>query len=334
MTEQVRWGVVGNAAIARNKVIPAMQRAVNCEVIGIASRDADRAAEAAGALGIDRSYGSYDALLGDEDIEAVYIPLPNSMHAEWTLKAAAAGKHVLCEKPLGMNEAEAATMVEACRDAGVLLMEAFMYRLHPMWARVRELVTSGRIGELLAVQSFFSYTNTDPANIRNIAELGGGALMDIGCYPINVARMMFGTGPTAVQAVVHRDPRFGTDVLTSAVLDFDGRHATFTCSTQLQDDQRVHLLGTEGRLLVEIPFNIPADRPTRILFSTGGNAGAVPPVPTSSEVIEIPPADQYQVQVEQFATAVRDGTPPPIPAEDAIANMAVIDTVFAAGRRQ
>ena len=334
MTDPVRWGVVGNAAIARNKVIPAMRQAVNCEVLALASRDADRAAEAAGSLGIGTSYGSYDALLDDDDIDAVYIPLPNSMHAEWTLKAAAAGKHVLCEKPLGMNEAEATTMVEGCHDAGVLLMEAFMYRLHPVWVTVRDLVATGRIGQLCAVQAFFSYTNRDPANIRNIAELGGGALMDIGCYPINVARMMFGTEPTGVQATTCLDPRFGTDVLTSAVLDFDGRHATFTCSTQLQDDQRVHLIGTEGRLLVEIPFNIPAHRSTRILLSVGGDAGAVPPVSPGAEVIEVPAADQYQVQVEQFAAAIRDGAPPPIPAEDAIANMAVIDRVFTAARRQ
>ncbi len=334
MIDPVRWGVVGSAAIARNKVIPAMQQAANCDVLAIASRDETRAVEAAGSLGIARSYGSYDALLGDDDIEVVYISLPNSMHAEWTLKAAAAGKHVLCEKPLAMTEAEAISMVDGCRSAGVVLMEAFMYRLHPMWVTVCELVTSGRIGQLLAVQAFFSYTNTDPANIRNIAELGGGALMDIGCYPINVARMMFGSEPTDVQSAIRRDPRFGTDVLTSAVLDFAGRQATFTCSTQLQDEQRVHLVGTEGRILVEIPFNIPTDRPTRVLISTGGDAGAVPPVAPGSEEIEIPAADQYQVQVEQFAAAVRDGTQPPIPAEDAIANMAVIDRVFAAARRQ
>ncbi len=334
MTDPVRWGVVGSAAIARKKVIPAMQRAANCDVLAIASRDEVRAVEAAGSLGIARSYGSYDALLGDDDIEAVYIPLPNSMHAEWTLKAAAAGKHVLCEKPLAMSEAEAIAMVEGCRSAGVMLMEAFMYRLHPMWVTARELVTQGRIGQLLAVQAFFSYTNTDPANIRNIAELGGGALMDIGCYPINVARMMFGSEPTDVHSAIRRDPRFGTDVLTSAVLDFDGRHATLTCSTQLQDEQRVHLVGTEGRILVEIPFNIPTDRPTRVLISTGGDAGAVPPVAPSTEEIEIPAADQYQVQAEQFAAAVRDGTQPPIPAEDAIANMAVIERIFAAARRQ
>ena len=329
MTDPVRWGVLGNASIARKKVIPAMQRAANCDVLALASRAADRAAKAAGALGIERSYGSYGDLLDDPDIEAVYIPLPNSMHAEWTLKAAAAGKHVLCEKPLAMNEPEAGIVVDGCRKAGVLLMEAFMYRLHPQWVAVRELVASGRIGALQAIQAFFSYSNDDPSNIRNIAELGGGALMDIGCYPINVARMMFGAEPTGVHAAIRRDPRFGTDILTSAVLDFDGRQATFSCSTQLQEDQRVHLIGTEGRILVEIPFNIPTDNSTRIIHTTGGSAGAVPPVPPDIEVIEVPAADQYQVQAEQVAAAIRNGTAPPVPPEDAIANMAVIDRVFA-----
>jgi predicted dehydrogenase len=328
MTDPVRWGVLGNASIARKKVIPAMQRAANCDVLAIASRDADRAAGAARSLGIERSYGSYGAILDDPDVEAVYIPLPNSMHAEWTLKAAAAGKHVLCEKPLAMNESEAAIVVDGCRKAGVLLMEAFMYRLHPQWVAVRELVASGRIGALQAIQAFFSYSNDDPSNIRNIAELGGGALMDIGCYPINVARMMFGGEPTGVRAAIRRDPRFGTDVLTSAVLDFDGRQATFTCSTQLQDDQRVHLIGTDGRVLVEIPFNIPTDQSTRIIHATGGSAGAVPPVSPDIEVIDVPAADQYKVQVEQFAAAIRNGTASPIPPEDAIANMTVIDRVF------
>jgi predicted dehydrogenase len=330
MTRPVRWGVLGNASIARKKVVPAMQRAENCAVVAIASRDADRAAETAESLGIERSYGSYDALIDDPDIEAVYIPLPNSMHAEWTLKAAAAGKHVLCEKPLAMTEAEAATVVDGCRRAGVLLMEAFMYRLHPQWVAVRELVAAGRIGSLQTIQALFSYSNDDPTNIRNIAELGGGALMDIGCYPINVARMMFGAEPTGVHGAIQRDPRFRTDVLTSAVLDFDGRQATFSCSTRLQDDQRVHLLGTEGRILVEIPFNIPPDRSTRIIHATGGSAGAVPPLPPDTEVIEVPAADQYQLQAEQFATAVRNGGRTPIPPEDAIANMAVIDQLFAA----
>ncbi len=263
MTERVRWGVLGCASIAVNKVIPAMQRSKLCDVTAIASRDEPRAAAAAAELGIPKSYGGYQEILDDPDIEAVYIPLPNHLHATWTLRAAAAGKHVLCEKPLAMSSAEAQEMVDGCQAAGVALMEAFMYRLHPLWVRVRELVRDGAVGELEAIQAFFSYRNLDPVNIRNVTEFGGGALMDIGCYPVNVARMMFDAEPVTVAGVVRRDPSFGTDALTSAVLDFGGRHATFTCSTQLEDDQRVHLIGTEGRLLVEIPFNIPPDRPTR-----------------------------------------------------------------------
>lgn len=329
MTDPVRWGVLGVAGIATKKVIPAMQRAKNCEIVGIASRDADRAAEAATRLGIARHYGSYQALLDDPEIEAVYIPLPNNLHAEWTLRAAAAGKHVLCEKPLAMNSDEAAKMVAACADAGVMLMEAFMYRHHPSWVKTRELVAEGRIGELRAIQGIFAYNNTDPANIRNVVELGGGALMDIGCYPINVARMMFGAEPASVQAAIHRDPVFGTDILTSAVLTFGGGQASFICSTQLEPDQRIHLLGSEGRLLVEVPFNIPPDQSTRIIHTAGGN----PPMAPDSEVFDIPAADQYSIQGELFAASIRDGAPLPTPPEDAIANMKAIEQVFAAGGR-
>ena len=327
LPERVRWGVLGCAAIATEKVIPAMQRSERCEVVAIASRDRGRAAETAEQLGIPHHHGSYDDLLADPEVEAVYNPLPNHLHAEWTLRAAAAGKHVLCEKPLALTAAEAAEMVEGCRAAGVLLMEAFMYRLHPMWLRVRELVTTGAIGELDAIQIFFSYRNVDPANIRNIADFGGGALMDIGCYAINVSRWMFDSEPTDVTAAVRRDPTFGTDVLTSAVLDFGGRHATFTCSTQIESDQRVHLIGTDGRLLVEIPFNIPPDRPTRIVHAAGGD----PPVAPGIDVIEIPTADPYGAQCDAFSAAVRDGSEVPIPPEDAVANMAVIDRILAAG---
>jgi predicted dehydrogenase len=323
--DRVRWGVLGCAAIALHKVIPAMQRSARCDVIAIASRSAERAAEAAGALGIPRSYGSYADLLADPDVEAVYIPLPNHLHAEWTRRAAEAGKHVLCEKPLAMDATEAAAMVEACGQAGVLLMEAFMYRLHPLWRRAHEFVSSGAIGELETIQAFFSYRNVDPENIRNITDYGGGALMDIGCYPINVARWFFGGEPDRVSAHVRRDATFGTDVLTSAILDFAGRQATFTCSTQIEDDQRVHLVGTAGRLVVEIPFNIPPDRPTRLLRVAGGN----PPVEPDIEVIEVPTADPYGVQGDAFSAAVRDGTPVPIPPDDAVANMAVIEQILA-----
>jgi predicted dehydrogenase len=324
MPDPLRWGVLGCASIATRKVVPALQRSAHGEVVAIASRDRERATGAAADLGIARSYGSYDELLEDTDIEAVYIPLPNHLHAEWTRRAAAAGKHVLCEKPLAMSVAEAGAMIAACEDAGVALMEAFMYRLHPLWQRVRRLVDEGAVGELTTIQAFFSYRNVDPGNIRNIAAFGGGAVMDIGCYPINVARWMFDGEPGDVVATVWRDPAFGTDVLTSAVLDFGGRQAAFTCSTQIEDDQRVHLVGTAGRLLVEIPFNIPPDRPTRIVHAAGGT----PPIAPDIEIIEVPAADPYGVQADAFAAAVRTGSPVPIPPEDAIGNLAVIERIL------
>jgi predicted dehydrogenase len=324
MNDPVRWGVLGCANIALTKVLPAMQRAQACDVVAIASRDGDRARRAADALGISRHYGSYEELLGDPEIEAVYIPLPNHLHAQWTLAAAAAGKHVLCEKPLAMSVAEAERMIESCEKAGVLLMEAFMYRLHPLWEKTRELIAGGVIGKLRAIQTFFSYRNLDPANIRNVAAYGGGALMDIGCYAIDVARMMFAGEPASVSGLVHRDATFGTDVLTSAMLDFDGRHATFTCSTHTVDEQRVHLVGTEGRLLVEIPFNIPPDRPTRILRFWGGD----PPVAPNQEVFEVPAADQYGVQGDAFSQAVRRGGPVPTPPGNGIGNLAVIEQIL------
>ncbi len=286
--------------------------------------DPHRASTTAGDLGIRRAYGSYEALLADADVEAVYIPLPNHLHAEWTKRAAAAGKHVLCEKPLAMTAAEAVEMVAACEGAGVALMEAFMYRVHPLWRRVRALVDEGAVGDLLAIQAFFSYRNVDPGNIRNIAAYGGGAVMDIGCYPINVARWMFDGEPDGVVATVRRDPTFGTDVLTSAVLDFGGRQATFTCSTVLEDDQRVHLLGTAGRLVVEIPFNIPPERPTRIIRAAGGD----PPVAPDLTVIEVAAADPYGVQGDAFSMALREGSAVPLPPDDAIGNMTVIERIL------
>jgi predicted dehydrogenase len=205
-------------------------------------------------------------------------------------------------------------------------MEAFMYRLHPLWVEVRRLIADGAIGELRAVQSFFSYHNVDAADIRNRVDAGGGALHDIGCYPVNVARMLFDSEPSHVDATIHRDPEFGTDVLTSVVLDFDGRHAAFTCSTQLEPDQRVHIYGTEGRLLVEIPFNIPPDRPTRVLLVSGGD----PPVDPNVVVHQVAAADQYRVQADAFSRAIRDDTPVPTPSQDALGNIEVMERIFAA----
>jgi predicted dehydrogenase len=277
-------------------------------------------------LGIERAYGSYEDLLGDPDLEAVYIPLPNHLHHEWTISAALAGKHVLCEKPIAMNSAQAGEMVEACRSARVLLMEAFMYRLHPLWQEVRARVEGGEVGDLKAIQTVFSYRNLDPTNIRNVVEFGGGALYDIGCYAVDVARMMFGSEPIGVQARLVRHPDLGTDVLTSALLDFGGRVATFVCSTILEGDQRVELLGTEGRIVVGVPFNIPPDIPSR--FSLYRSVGSPTSPPT--EEVEVPIADPYGVQADLFSRAIRQGGPPPIPPADAIANAVALEMVFAA----
>ena len=249
------------------------------------------------------------------------------MHAAWAIAAARAGKHVLCEKPVALDAAEAQTIVDAAREEGTLLMEAFMYRHHPSWIAACELVASGRIGRLQAVDSWFSYFNDDPANIRNIADTGGGALYDIGCYSVNLSRMLFGAEPTRVQASITRDPRFRIDTVTSAILDFEGGVATFTCSTRTETDQRVDIYGTEGRISIEIPFNIPPDRPTRIFVTAGGD----PPVAPATETMTFDVADPYACEADRFADAVLDGVPLPVGPEDAVANMRVIDMVFAAG---
>ena len=322
----VRWGILSTANIGVRKVIPATQKAERCEVVAIASRDGERAARTAAELGIPRAHEGYDSLLSDSEVDAVYIPLPNSEHAAWTIAAARAGKHVLCEKPLAMTAAEAEEMVRACSNEGVLLMEAFMYRLHPSWEAVRDLVASGRIGRVRAIQSWFSFYNDDPGNIRNVPELGGGALYDIGCYCINLSRMLFGGEPTGIEASVTRDAT-GTDVLTSAILAFDDDVAVFTCSTRAEPDQRVHIYGTEGRISIGIPFNIPPDRPAEITVTAGGD----PPVSPASETLTFAAADGYTIQAERFANAVLDGPPLPIPPEDAIGNLRVIDAIFRAG---
>jgi predicted dehydrogenase len=328
MTEPLRWGILSTAAIGTEKVIPAIQAASNCRVVAIASRGEASGRAAADRLGIPTVHVGYEALLADPEVEAIYNPLPNHLHAEWTIAAARAGKHVLCEKPLALDAAEAATMIEACDAAGVVLMEAFMYRLHPSWVAARELVAAGRIGRLRFVQSRFTYFNDDAENIRNIPAYGGGALYDVGCYCINSARLLFDAEPEVVGASIDRDPRFGTDVLTSALLRFPGGHATFSCSTQTEPDQRVHAVGDAGRIEIEIPFNIPPDRPARIFLTAGGD----PPVAPATEVITFPAADQYQLQAEGFADAVRRGTPPPIPTSDAVDNLRVLEAVFAAAQ--
>lgn len=323
--KSLRWGIISTADIGMAKVIPAMQRAEACEVTAIASRGLDRAAAAAARLGIPRAYGSYEELLSAADVDAVYLPLPNDLHAEWTIRAAKAGKHILCEKPLAMSSAQAEEMARACAAAGVKLAEAFMYRHHPSWVETVQLVRRGAIGRLQAVQSLFGYYNDDPANIRNRRENGGGAIMDIGCYCVNLSRMLFGAEPIAIEAAVRRDPVMGIDTLSSAMLEFPGGgQSAFTCSIRVEPYQRVHIFGTRGRIEVEIPFNIPPDRETRIFLTAGGD----PPAAPATEIRTFAPADQYSIQASLFARAALEGTEVPVPVTDAVANLKVMEEIL------
>jgi predicted dehydrogenase len=322
---KLRMGVLSTANIATQKVIPGMRRSERVDVVAIASRDAAAAQDVATRLAIPRAHGSYEALLSDGDVDAVYVPLPNHLHADWAIAAARAGKHVLCEKPLAMTSADAERMGIAAREARVVLMEAFMYRHHPSWVAVRDLVASGRIGRLQAVQSWFSYFNDDPTNIRNMREIGGGALYDIGCYCVNLSRMLFQGEPEVDGASITRDPVMGVDIVTSALLRFGDGVAAFTCSIRAEDDQRVDIYGTQGRISVEIPFNIPPTLPTRVHVAAGGD----PPVAPDVETLTFPPADPYGVEADVFAAAVLDGTPLEFGPEDAAANLRVIEAIFA-----
>jgi predicted dehydrogenase len=322
----LRWGILSTADIARRKVIPGMRKAKRCEIVAIASRDGAVAERVAAELSIPRAHASYEALLADPAVDAVYIPLPNHLHAEWAIAAARAGKHVLCEKPLAMTADDAQRMVDVAQEEGVQLMEGFMYRLHPSWTAVHEMVTAGEIGRLTSVQSWFSYYNDDATNIRNIRESGGGALFDIGSYGVNLSRWLFGGEPVRVQAALVRDPVLGVDVLTSAILTFADGVASFTCSTRVETDQRVHIYGTDGRISIGIPFNIPPDRPTEVFVTAGGD----PPVAPDTEVLTFATADPYAVEAERFAAAVLDDLPTPLPPDDAVANLRVIERIFEA----
>ena len=323
MLPKIRWGVLGGAKIARTKVIPAMQRGTRTEVAAIASRDGDIARRIAGDLGIPKAYASYDELLSDKDIDAVYNPLPNHLHVPWSIKAAEAGKHVLCEKPIALTAAETVTLIEARDRTGVKMGEAFMVRTHPLWLRARDLVRSGAIGELRSITSYFSYFNNDPQNIRNIREIGGGALMDIGCYPVTMSRFLFGREPSRVVAVIDRDPDMRTDRLTSALMDFAPGQAAFTCSTQLVPAQGMQIFGTNGRIEIEIPYNIPPGEPSRILIDDGSALGG-----RNARSEEFPACDQYTIQGDLFSQAIQQNTEVPVPLEDALGNMAAIDALF------
>jgi predicted dehydrogenase len=320
--KKVIWGVLSTAKIGLKRVLPGMLKSDRLEIRALGSRSLAAARAAADSLGIPRVYGSYEELLADPEIEAVYNPLPNHLHVPWTLKAAEAGKHVLCEKPIALTAAEAERL-RAVADK-VLIMEAFMVRFHPQWQRVRELVRQGQVGTLRVVQMLFCYSNTDPGNIRNKADIGGGGLYDIGCYPITAGRYFFEAEPRRAIALVDRDPAFGTDRLTSVLLDFgSGRHLDFTVSTQCAPFQRTQICGSRGRIEIQIPVNAPQGGKT-LLFLDDGSALDGSSVRTET----LPESDQYQLQGEVFSRAIRGEIPLPYGVEDAVRSMRVIDALF------
>lgn len=322
----VKWGILSTAKIGRDKVIPALKKAKGLEVAAIASRNEDNARAVAKELGIAKAYGSYEALLADSDIDVIYNPLPNHLHVPMTVEAVKAGKHVLCEKPIALDAAEARQLLDLRQDRFV--MEAFMVRSHPQWQRAREIVESGELGTLQSIQAYFSYDNQDPQNIRNKAELGGGGLMDIGCYPIVASRYFYDAEPERVVSLVDRDMRFGTDRQTSVMLDFgQGRHAQFTVSTQSAPYQRINLVGTSKRLEILIPFNAPAGEETILRLDSGKVLGD-----GAMEVERIAACDQYTLQGELFSRVVRGEEELQYGIGDAIQNMEVIEAIFRSER--
>ena len=316
---KIRWGVLSTANIGIEKVIPAMQQSEFCEIVAIASSRIEKAQAAAMKLGIPKAYGAYEELLNAPEVDAVYIPLPNHLHVPWSIKALEAGKHVLCEKPLALTATEANQLLGiAQKYPKQKIMEAFMYRHHPQWQRARQMIDEGKIGDLRTIQSFFSYFNADPGNIRNIAEFGGGGLMDIGCYCISLSRFIFGAEPIRVCGIIEFDPKSKTDRLATGVLDFGRGTSTFTCATQLTPFQRVNIFGTDGRIEIEIPFNAPPDRPCKIAYQHGNESGEI-----SFDV-----CDQYEIQGHLFSKAILHDSEVPTPLDDAVANMKVIDTLI------
>jgi predicted dehydrogenase len=319
--ERLRMGLLGCSGHYTLRVATPLKSSLLVEPYAVASRDLAKAKNFAKTWDFPVSYGSYEELLADPKIDFVYVPLPNHLHFEYIKKAADAGKPILCEKPLCLNAKDAAEAAEHCEKKKIPLMEAFMYRFHPQWVRAAELVKAGELGKVLSTQAVFSYTNKDGANIRNKAEYGGGAVLDIGCYAVSTSRLLMGKEPEKVSSTLIRDPIFKTDILCSAILYYgEGRASTFTVSTQMFPYQGVTAFGTSGSLSVEIPFNMPGDIPGKLTVATG----------VARRVVETEIADQYLLEFDAFAQSLIEKTEVPTPVSDAVANMAVLDAIFAA----
>ena len=316
--QKLRWGILSTAKIAREWLIPALQESSNNEVVAIASRDSERAKKTAEEHNIPKFFGSYDELLQSDDIDAIYNPLPNHLHVPLTQRAIEAGKHVLCEKPLGLDQLEVEKLIQFSeQNPKCVVMEAFMYRFHPQWKKVLELIDEGVLGEVLCVDAAFTFFNRDNNNVRNQTGIGGGGVMDIGCYCISAARTLFGREPKRVSALLDIDPEFGIDRHASAVLDFSPGMSTFYCSMQSASTQHVKVMGSKASLVIENPF-YHRGVPSRLIVREGN----------SDREILVGSFNHYVEQVNAFADAVNSGKTAPTPLSDALANMKVIDAVF------
>jgi predicted dehydrogenase len=315
--KSLQLGILSVSGFFQKKIAIPVAKSPLIDIAAIASRSADKAEAAARQYNIPKAYGSYEALFADDELDAVYIPLPNHLHAEYIRKAADAGKHIICEKPIALTAQEAKESIAYAENKGVKVMEAFMYRFHPQWQHARELILMKEIGKVHSIQTFFSYNNTDPSNIRNRQDAGGGALLDIGCYAVSVSRFLTGMEPRRVVSILQEDTNFGTDVLLSGLLDFDGPQATFTIGTQTFPYQRVSAIGSSGIISIEIPFNTPSDVETRIQVTNS----------VGSRDVLFPPEDQYILEFEAFARAILEDQPVPTLPEDAIHNMKVLDAL-------
>lgn len=316
MGKKIKWGILGSAHIATEHVIPAMLSCQYGEVYAIASRSTEKAQNIAEQFGIPEFYGSYEELLADKEVDAIYIPLPNHLHVQWAIKALEADKHVLVEKPVGLSSKEAERLLQETKKYPHLkVMEAFMYRHHPQWIKVKELVDQKAIGDIKTIQSSFSFFEDDPNSIVNCKEFGGGSLMDIGCYPISLSRFMFNSEPKSISSVIEYHPDFKVDVLASGILEFQTGTSVFFSSTQLADNQQAQIFGTKGNIKFELPFNPPIDRPSKIWVTIGDDC----------QTIEFETCNQYTIQADLFALAIRNNTPVPTPLEDSVKNMIVIE---------
>ncbi|MEY4588239.1 MAG: hypothetical protein RL497_315 [Pseudomonadota bacterium] len=324
MHTKLRWGILSTAKIARTKVIPAIMNSATNEVIAIASRDAATAQAYAKELTIPAFYGTYQALLDDPNVDAIYNPLPNDMHVAWSIAALKAGKHVLCEKPLGLNTQDAQQLLNASlAHPNLCVMEAFMYRFHPQWRAVQEWITQGLIGQVRAVQTIFTYNNHEPTNIRNNPAAGGGALMDVGCYGISVARWILNAEPVRVVGQLDIHPVYQVDQLASLNMHFaSGAVANVLCGTKMEAGQGVYISGTEGSITLERPFYCVGEEPNVVQLRRDGQVTHH----------EFPGMDQYQFMLEAFADSCFNGLAAPTPMNDALANMRVIDAVFSSAR--